>query len=106
MYHTAALGVVYDKETHEQVHFNGHDDDIRALDIHPDKIRVVTGQMGKEPKKGSSTRKHQTTPKANGEINSKKKKGKKKKEIERRRSKLQRGGRNGFRLTYRESNYY
>ena len=50
MYHTAALGVVYDKETHEQVHFNGHDDDIRALDIHPDKIRVVTGQMGKEPK--------------------------------------------------------
>ena len=34
----------------EQVHFNGHDDDIRALDIHPDKIRVVTGQMGKEPK--------------------------------------------------------
>ena len=50
VYHTAALGVVYDKDTHEQLHFHGHDDDITALDIHPDRVRVATGQMGKEPK--------------------------------------------------------
>ena len=44
VYHSAALGIVYDKETHEQLHFHGHDDDVTALDIHPDKVRVVTGQ--------------------------------------------------------------
>ena len=50
VYHTAALGVVYDKERHAQLFFKGHDDDITALDMHPDKVRVVTGQMGKEPR--------------------------------------------------------
>lgn len=50
VYHTAALGVVYDKEAHEQLHFHGHDDDITALDMHPDRKTIVTGQMGKEPK--------------------------------------------------------
>lgn len=32
VYHTAALGVVYDKDRHEQLFFHGHDDDITALD--------------------------------------------------------------------------
>lgn len=50
VYHSAALGIVYDKDTHVQLHFMGHDDDITALDIHPDKVRVVTGQIGKDPK--------------------------------------------------------
>jgi len=50
VYPTAALGVVYDKETHQQLHFMGHDDDITALDIHPNKVIVCTGQMGKDPK--------------------------------------------------------
>ncbi|KAL1523351.1 hypothetical protein AB1Y20_018296 [Prymnesium parvum] len=50
VYHTAAMGVVYDKETHEQHFFYGHDDDVTALDLHPDKVKVVTGQMGKDPK--------------------------------------------------------
>jgi microtubule-associated protein-like 6 len=50
VYHCAALGVVYDKEAHEQLHFHGHDDDITALDMHPNKLYVVTGQMGKDPK--------------------------------------------------------
>ena len=50
IYHTAALGIVYDKDAHEQLHFHGHDDDIRCLDMHPNKILVVTGQMGKDPK--------------------------------------------------------
>ena len=49
VYNTAALGVVYDKDRHEQLFFKGHDDDITALDMHPDCVRVVTGQVGKEP---------------------------------------------------------
>ena len=50
VYHSAALGVVYDKGSHTQLFFKGHDDDITALDIHPDKVRVVTGQIGRDPK--------------------------------------------------------
>lgn len=51
VYHAAALGIVYDKETHEQWHFHGHDDDICSLDMNPkDRLTVVTGQLGKEPK--------------------------------------------------------
>ena len=51
VYHAAALGIVYDKANHEQYFFHGHDDDICALDLSPkDRLTVVTGQMGKEPK--------------------------------------------------------
>ena len=50
VYHSAALGVVYDKGSHTQLFFKGHDDDITALDVHPDKVRVVTGQIGRDPK--------------------------------------------------------
>jgi microtubule-associated protein-like 6 len=44
-YTTAALGVVLDKSANTQQFFNGHDDDIVAMDIHPDKSVVATGQM-------------------------------------------------------------
>ena len=51
VYHAAALGIVYNKKTHEQYHFHGHNDDITALDLNPkDGITVVTGQLGKQPK--------------------------------------------------------
>ena len=50
VYHVAALGVVYDQGRHEQMFFFGHDDDITALDMHPDKVKVVTGQIGRIPK--------------------------------------------------------
>lgn len=50
VYHSAALGIVYDTSTHTQLFFHGHDDDITALDLHPDRVKVVTGQMGKDPK--------------------------------------------------------
>ena len=51
VYHNAALGIVYDKTNHEQWHFHGHDDDITALDMSPkDRLTIVTGQMGKDPK--------------------------------------------------------
>ena len=50
VYHTAALGVVYDKERHEQLFFLGHDDDVTALDLHPNGVTVCSGQVGKDPK--------------------------------------------------------
>lgn len=51
VYHAAAVGVVYNKDTHEQWHFFGHDDDITALDLSPkDGTTVVSGQLGKDPK--------------------------------------------------------
>eukprot|EP00322_Chrysochromulina_rotalis_P000674 CAMPEP_0115835948 /NCGR_PEP_ID=MMETSP0287-20121206/4458_1 /TAXON_ID=412157 /ORGANISM="Chrysochromulina rotalis, Strain UIO044" /LENGTH=898 /DNA_ID=CAMNT_0003289423 /DNA_START=1 /DNA_END=2697 /DNA_ORIENTATION=- len=51
IYHAAALGIVYDKGTHEQWHFHGHDDDICSLDMNPkDRVTIVTGQLGKDPK--------------------------------------------------------
>ena len=43
---TAALGVVYDKERHEQLFFLGHDDDVTALDLHPNGVTVCSGQVG------------------------------------------------------------
>ena len=42
VYHTAALGVVYDKDRHEQYYFHGHDDDITALAINPkDRLTIA-----------------------------------------------------------------
>lgn len=47
VYHCAALGVVYDKEKHEQYYFHGHDDDITALALNPkDRLTIATGQLG------------------------------------------------------------
>ena len=45
VYHAAALGIVYDKEKHEQWFFHGHDDDITALDIHPDTLTIRPGRV-------------------------------------------------------------
>merc|ERR1711988_1324273 len=50
---TAAVGIVYDKETNQQRFFMGegaHDDDILCMAMHPDGTTVATGQIGKEPK--------------------------------------------------------
>ena len=49
VYHVAALGVVYDAQHHAQLTFSGHDDDITALAMHPDRVRVVTGQTATTP---------------------------------------------------------
>ena len=51
VYHAAALGIVYDKEKHEQYFFHGHDDDITALAMSPkDRLTICTGQLGKDAK--------------------------------------------------------
>ena len=49
VYHTAAVGIVYDKEKHSQLIFNEHFDDITAFAIHPNKKYVATGEIGPYP---------------------------------------------------------
>ena len=49
VYHTAAVGIVYNKDTHTQLIYNEHFDDITALAIHPNKKYVATGEVGPYP---------------------------------------------------------
>ena len=49
VYHTAAVGIVYNKDTHTQSIYNEHFDDITALAIHPNKKYVATGEVGPYP---------------------------------------------------------
>ena len=49
VYHTAAVGIVYNKENHSQLIFNEHFDDITAFAIHPNKKYVATGEVGPYP---------------------------------------------------------
>ena len=49
VYHTAAVGIVYDKEKNSQLIFNEHFDDITAFAIHPNKKYVATGEIGPYP---------------------------------------------------------
>jgi WD40 repeat protein len=57
VYMTAALGIVLNTDTNTQRFFGGgdktklkgHDDDITALAVHPNKQYVATGQVGKDP---------------------------------------------------------
>ncbi|PRP88610.1 echinoderm microtubule-associated protein-like 6 [Planoprotostelium fungivorum] len=49
-YHTAAVGVVYNRKNHAQKFFIGqHHDDILCAAIHPDGKLMATGQIGKDP---------------------------------------------------------
>lgn len=49
VFHTAALGICYNRKTHEQRFYKGHTDDILCLTVHDDKDYVATGQVGKNP---------------------------------------------------------
>ena len=49
IFHSAALGIVYDRETHTQKFYTGHTDDILSLSLHPTKDLVATGQIGRDP---------------------------------------------------------
>ncbi|EGZ30558.1 hypothetical protein PHYSODRAFT_471884 [Phytophthora sojae] len=50
VYHTAALGVVFDRNSQRQAFFKSHDDDVVALCAHPNGTTFATSQMGKKPK--------------------------------------------------------
>uniref|UniRef100_A0A4W4E451 HELP domain-containing protein n=1 Tax=Electrophorus electricus TaxID=8005 RepID=A0A4W4E451_ELEEL len=49
VYFVAGVGVVYNTREHTQKFYLGHNDDIISLALHPDKIQVATGQVGKDP---------------------------------------------------------
>uniref|UniRef100_G3Q8V5 EMAP like 6 n=1 Tax=Gasterosteus aculeatus aculeatus TaxID=481459 RepID=G3Q8V5_GASAC len=49
VYFVAGVGVVYNTREHTQKFYLGHNDDIISLAIHPDKVQVATGQVGKDP---------------------------------------------------------
>jgi len=50
---TAAVGIVYDKDTHTQRFFQGHEQDILCMAINPaDGITVATGQWTGNPSQG------------------------------------------------------
>ena len=50
IYHIAAVGIVYNSQTHTQIHNTEHDDDIISLAIHPKGHMVASGEVGKKPK--------------------------------------------------------
>ena len=50
VYHVASVGIVYNTETHTQVHSLEHDDDILCLSVHPGGHTAVTGEIGPNPK--------------------------------------------------------
>ena len=49
VYHVAAVGVVYDKDSHTQSFYTSHTDDILSLMPHPSLDLVATGQIGRDP---------------------------------------------------------
>uniref|UniRef100_A0A4W4ENS0 HELP domain-containing protein n=1 Tax=Electrophorus electricus TaxID=8005 RepID=A0A4W4ENS0_ELEEL len=49
VYFVAGVGVVYNTREHKQKFYLGHTDDIISLALHPERVFVATGQVGKEP---------------------------------------------------------
>ena len=49
IYFVAGVGIVHNYEKQSQTFFLGHDDDIISLTLHPDRVQVATGQVGKTP---------------------------------------------------------
>lgn len=49
VYFVAGVGIVHSYAENKQRFFLGHDDDIISLTMHPDKVKVATGQVGKSP---------------------------------------------------------
>ncbi|KAH9120424.1 hypothetical protein LEN26_011110 [Aphanomyces euteiches] len=50
VYHTAAVGIVYDKQTHRQIFHFDHTKAITCLAVHPEGHLVATGEQGRLPK--------------------------------------------------------
>ncbi|KAI1896973.1 hypothetical protein AGOR_G00100430 [Albula goreensis] len=49
VYFVAGVGVVFNTRDHTQRFYLGHNDDIISLTLHPDRVQVATGQVGKDP---------------------------------------------------------
>ncbi|CAH1249365.1 EML1 [Branchiostoma lanceolatum] len=46
VYFIAAIVVIYDPTRHTQRHYLGHNDDIKCISVHPDRVLVASGQVG------------------------------------------------------------
>lgn len=44
VYFVAAVAILFNSEERTQRHYLGHTDDIKSMAVHPDRIRVATGQ--------------------------------------------------------------
>ena len=49
VYYLAGVGVAYNRRSHRQRFFLGHDDDVRCIAAHPDGLTFATGQDGHRP---------------------------------------------------------
>jgi len=49
LYHTAGLVIIYDKESHSQTFFTGHDEEVSAVAVHPNGVLIASGQSGRNP---------------------------------------------------------
>lgn len=51
IYFIAAVVVLYNVDEQIQRHYTGHNDDVKSLCVHPDKITVASGQVAGHDKK-------------------------------------------------------
>lgn len=45
VYFSAAVAIIHNTMQHSQRHYMGHNDDIKCMALHPDKVTVATGQV-------------------------------------------------------------
>ncbi|KAM4013980.1 echinoderm microtubule-associated protein-like 1 isoform 7-T7 [Anomaloglossus baeobatrachus] len=58
VYFIASVVVLYNVEEQLQRHYTGHNDDVKCLAIHPDKITIATGQVAGTSKDGKQLPPH------------------------------------------------
>ncbi|XP_064623638.1 echinoderm microtubule-associated protein-like 2 isoform X5 [Lineus longissimus] len=62
VYFIASVVVLYNGEEQMQRHYLGHNDDVKCLAVHPDKITIATGQVAGHDKAYGKMSAHRTSP--------------------------------------------
>lgn len=63
IYFCAGVVVLHNPEEQTQRHYLGHTDDVKCLAIHPDKVRVATGQVAGHERKDTKKKKEESEKK-------------------------------------------
>ncbi|XP_069772553.1 echinoderm microtubule-associated protein-like 1 isoform X5 [Narcine bancroftii] len=58
VYFIASVVVLYNVEEQHQRHYTGHNDDVKCLAVHPDRITIATGQVAGITKDGNQAAPH------------------------------------------------
>ncbi|XP_069493922.1 echinoderm microtubule-associated protein-like 1 isoform X4 [Ambystoma mexicanum] len=58
LYFIASVVVLYNVEEQLQRHYTGHNDDVKCLAVHPDRITIATGQVAGTSKDGKQLQPH------------------------------------------------